>query len=266
MEEIYAQNAGKVDAPHRHDFYTVLIIKRSKGKHHIDFNTYKLGNAQIYFVAPGQVHQLVEEEMSEGYSLLFTQNFLLENNIQLRFIEDLNLFHDFGESPPLTLNEVQIDRILDYAKQMEALCEMASDLKYDAVGSLLKLILIHCNLYCSLDPEEPSQMDPSATLLGRFKDLINEHNTEWHQLSQYADALNVSSDYLNRVVKSRTGKRAKNHIQSRIMIAAKRLLYFSDKSNKEIAFELGFQEPSHFSSFFKNCAGISPSAFKQLHK
>jgi AraC-like DNA-binding protein len=59
-----------------------------------------------------------------------------------------------------------------------------------------------------------------------------------------------------------TGKTAKEHIQARIALEAKRLLHFSDLSVKEIGFQLGFPEPANFSAFFKKCTGSSPSNFK----
>ena len=67
MEDIYSKRNGKTDEPHRHNFYTVLIINKAKGLHKIDFNTYELSNQQIFFVAPGQVHQVIESEKSIGF-------------------------------------------------------------------------------------------------------------------------------------------------------------------------------------------------------
>ena len=81
-------------------------------------------------------------------------------------------------------------------------------------------------------------------------------------VSQYAEALHITPDYLNASLKSLTGTGAKEHIQNRILIAAKRLLKFSDLNTKEIAYELGFSEPANFSIFFKKHTGISPSKFE----
>ena len=67
----------------------------------------------------------------------------------------------------------------------------------------------------------------------------------------------------NRIIKNSIGKTAKEYIQSRLTTEAKRLLYFSNLSNKEIGFELGFNEPAHFSAFFKKCTQLSPSNFKK---
>ena len=85
----------------------------------------------------------------------------------------------------------------------------------------------------------------------------------WHSVKDYSASLFVTPDYLNKVVKSLIGKTAKEYIQNRIIIAAKRLLFHTTSSNKEIAFELGFNEPDHFSSFFKKCTSMSSSVFRE---
>ena len=59
MEDIYVKRSGQTDEPHRHNYFTVLIIKQAKGLHKIDFNSYELAQQQIFFVAPGQVHQVI---------------------------------------------------------------------------------------------------------------------------------------------------------------------------------------------------------------
>ena len=74
MENIYTKRNGEIDEPHRHNYYTVLIIKKAKGFHKIDFNSFNLDERQIYFVAPGQVHQVIEKEKSN-----FRANILLSS-------------------------------------------------------------------------------------------------------------------------------------------------------------------------------------------
>ena len=98
--------------------------------------------------------------------------------------------------------------------------------------------------------------------MASVKALVEANYQNWHASSQYAEALHITPDHLNRTVKSLIGKTAKEYIQSRITVAAKRMLYFSDQSNKEIGYALGFSEPGNFSAFFKKCTGQSPSDFK----
>ncbi|WP_103068541.1 AraC family transcriptional regulator [Aquimarina sediminis] len=264
MEDIYLNRKGEPDAPHRHDFFTILLIDQAKGNHIIDFNQYSLGSNQIFFIAPGQVHQMIEESKSIGFSMVFSNQFLIQNNIPVCFIEDLNLFNDFGESPPLELNSEESQKLNSYAEEIYQIFNSDLSFKYEAIGSLLKLILIYSNNVCSL----PKNINPSIhngdSLLRDFKTLINNNYKKWHTTKEYASQLHITPDHLNRVIKTQTGKTAKEHIQSRIIVAAKRLLYFSTLSNKEIGYELGFSEPANFSAFFKNCVGVSPSKFQSI--
>ena len=81
--------------------------------------------------------------------------------------------------------------------------------------------------------------------------------------TQYADTLNISSDYLNECVKNTTGNSVSYQIQQRIILEAKCLLYYSDKSVKEISFELGYDDYPYFSRLFTKVAGITALDFRK---
>jgi len=262
MEEVYDQTGGQADDPHRHDYYIVLIVIAASGKHIIDFNEFDLTENQVYFISPGQVHQIIEQERSEGYILTFTPQFMMENGIEDCFIEDLYLFQDSGYAPPLELNEEELQQLAALAEEIQIFAQTEQKFKYQAIGALLKLLLIRCNNLCSIPVEGNTQIvQASVSLLRNFKTLLEEHHQQWHKVSEYAQQLNITPDHLNTSVKSLTGKTAKEHIQSRLVIAAKRLLLFSSLNTKEIAYQLGFSEPAHFSQFFKKRTGTAPSRF-----
>lgn len=263
MEDIYIKRNGKIDDPHRHNYYTVLIINKAKGLHKIDFNNYSLDKRQIYFVAPGQMHQIIEKEKSEGYAMIFSCNFLIKNAIPLSFISSLNLFHNYGQSPPLLPDKEQFNRIENFLKQLFSLFHSNTEMKDLSIGAYLKLLLIECNNICEMNPVESDIITSAGNLLRTFKIEVDKNYKKEHSTNFYAGQLNISSDHLNRSIKSKTGKTAKEYIQTRIVIEAKRLLYFSDLSNKEIGFELGFNEPANFSAFFKKHTQFSPSKFKK---
>lgn len=263
MEDIYTKRSGKVDEPHRHNYYTVLVVEKAKGQHKIDFNTYELGQHQIFFVAPGQVHQVIEEEKSVGYAMTFSNLFLVQNSIPLSFIDSLNLFQNYDQSPPLMLGEAHFDIIDQFATQIFKLFHSDANMKLLSIGSFLKLLLIECNNSCAINPIE-SDVDTSGdNLIRSFKKAVNEHYKVEHATTFYASELFITPDHLNRAVKARIGKTAKDYIQARIITEAKRLLYFTDLTAKEIAYELGFNEPGNFSAFFKKHTQLSPSDFKK---
>lgn len=263
MEDIYVKRNGRVDEPHRHNYYTVLIVKQAKGQHKIDFNSYDLNQQQVFFVAPGQVHQVIEEEKSFGYAMTFSNQFLVENSIPLSFIESLNLFQNYGQSPPLTPAKEQFETIEGYANSIFNLFNSDNNMKSLSIGSFLKLLLIECNNICSINPIE-SDVDTSGdNLIRAFKKSVNKNYKKEHSSTFYANELHITPDHLNRTVKAKMGKTAKDYIQARIITEAKRLLYFTELTNKEIAYELGFNEPANFSAFFKKHTQLSPSHFKK---
>ena len=263
MEELYESRQGKSDEPHRHDFYTVLLVQSAVGKHIIDFNEYDFSNFQVHFVSPGQVHQVIEKEKSFGYVLLFSDQFLINNHIPINFIEDLNLFNSYGESPPIAIDEKTFFELKGLCEEIWKWNDATVKFGEHAIGSILKLFLIECNNLCTRPGQNEQQIEAGNTILKNFKNMVDLNHHKWHLTSEYAEELNISSDYLNRTVKLLIGKGAKEYIQDRIIVEAKRMLIFSDLSTKEISFALGFEEASNFSAFFKKHVGKSPSKFRQ---
>ena len=140
MEAIYDKRKGEVDEPHRHDFFTVILVERAKGIHNIDFKEYPLLGSEVFFISPGQVHQIIEHEKSFGYSIVFSNDFLIENNIPRDFIDDLNLFQDYGVSPSIKLDQTQFNALANYCNAIQQ-------------------ELVHCLLYTSDAADDSLRVD-----------------------------------------------------------------------------------------------------------
>lgn len=259
MEDIYEKRQGATDEPHRHDFYTVLVVKQAKGIHIIDFQNYELEKNQIYFVSPGQVHQVIEDEKSFGYAMTFSTDFLVENSIPLSFISDLNLFRNYSHTPPLEPEQEAFDKMLHFTQEIFQLYQSEQSNKFLSIGAYVKLLLIQCSNSCTID----TVASENSNSIRLFKSAVDEHYRKEHSTTFYASLLHISPDHLNRTIKDKLGKTAKEYIQARITTEAKRLLYFTDLTNKEIGYALGFNEPANFSAFFKKCTNVSPSNFKK---
>ncbi|MBX2875129.1 MAG: AraC family transcriptional regulator [Saprospiraceae bacterium] len=263
MELIYDQAQGKVDVPHRHDYYTVIIVEEAKGQHLIDYKSYDFSPLQVHFVSPGQVHQVVTSARPKGSVFTFSQDFLIENNIPERFISNINLFRQFGESPPLLIDETTFARLSRILVEMEECLPLDLHYRSRALGALLQLFLIYCNNSCLLDTTQLDEENNGVCMLRDFKDLVNQNFAKWHKVAQYAPTLHITPKHLSHTLKSLTGKTAKEIIQDRLVLEAKRLLFHTNLTIKEIAYRLGYEEPLHFSSFFKKQAGESPSQYRQ---
>jgi len=264
MEEVDKQLGGISDDPHRHNYYTVIWPVTATGKHVIDFKEYPILPNHVFFVSPEQVHQIITDPNPTGYVILFTPEFLGKNSIREDFIANLKLFQKSDETPPLPLTERMIDPLKMFAEQMLSAFQSENDMRFETIGAYLKLFLIECNGHCSLFPGSNTQtIEVGKTLVRQFKAVVEKHYKTWHQVKDYAEELNVSPNYLNEVIKSSLNISAKDYIQNRLMLEAKRMTIFTGKSSKEIGFDLGFEDPSHFSKFFKSNTGQSLVEFKE---
>jgi AraC-like DNA-binding protein len=264
MEDIDDALGGISDLPHRHKYYTVIWSHTATGRHIIDFKEYPIEPQHIFFVSPGQVHQVITNPNPTGIVILFTPEFLQKNSIKEDFISNLKLFRDSNETPPMPINEQMRGQLKNFINGMMLSFYSENELKYETIGAYLKLFLIECNGHCSLFPDNNTQnIEVGRSLLQRFKTSVENHYKTCHQVKDYAEELYVTPGYLNEVIKSAIAISAKYYIQNRLVLETKRLAIFTNKSIKEIGFELGFDDPSHFSKFFKNYAGVSIQEFKK---
>lgn len=265
MSEIDERNHGQPDTPHYHDYYTVIWAKDATGEHMIDFKTYAIEPNTLFFVRPGQVHQLAADPKPEGEVILFREDFLTYNAISPQFIADLNIFRPLDENPPLSVTRELGGELAQITAQMHESFDHKRSLYYHELGSWLKLLLLACHKHCTLPASNTQEAHHSRELIRQFSALLEEEYHHLHQVQEYAERLHLSAGYLNEIIGKYTGMSVKDHIATRIVTEAKRLALFTDLSNKEIAFHLGFHDPSHFAKFFKHVHGSPLSAFRQAY-
>lgn len=266
MEDIYAERGGEADEPHRHDFYTVLMVEAAEGWHRIDFQEYALRGGLVFFLAPGQVHQIREERPSKGCVVSFSSAFLVEHRIDEGFLKAINIFRPHGDTPPLEPAAALWEELQQLGAGMETAFGRPGPFHMEEVGAWLKLFLLACNRACRENPLPAQALSQTEQLVSQFKELVDQHFEREHLVAWYAERLHVTPDHLNRTVKSATGRSAKQFVQARLALAARRLLLFTDFSAKEIGYELGFADPAHFSHFFKRLTGESPAGFREQNR
>ena len=263
MEDIFEKAKGKVDHPHRHDYYTVIWIHRGSGSHIIDFNEYALANNAVFFVSPGQIHQMITKTEPKGWVITFSKGFLQHNHIDEEFIDRINLFNSFEERPPLFLSKPSSEKLQLLFEMMEQDYQAPGEYQIGLLSAYLKIFLITCVNSCELEESKLSDDHGGKSILKTFKNLVKQNYQQMHKVSSYAELMNIAPKYLNQVVKTLLGMTAKEVIQEKIVLNAKRELKYTEKSIKEIAYGLGFDDPLYFSQFFKKCTGTSPTKFRQ---
>lgn len=268
MEAVDQELGGIADVPHMHNYYTVIWPVNASGKHLIDFKEYPIKDDHVFFVSPGQVHQVIADPNPVGYVILFTTDFLQKNSINKEFISDLNLFVKSTETPPLYINISVAARLKFLAEEMKSAFENYisgnnKSIMMEKAGACLKLFLIECNTNCSgLNIQNIQSYEVEKSLIKQFKELLELNFKIEHSVAGYASMLNVTPNYLNEVIRESVNVSAKEMITGRIILEAKRMLLFTKLSSKQIGFELGFENPSHFSRFFISASGLSMQEFR----
>lgn len=244
----------QVEVPfsHRHFFYAVYWIHQGSGIHVIDFEEYEIKPNRIFFVKPEQIHFLHNNTMMEYSALQFTEEFMSCSDTGYQTEErEIAVCHD------LTLEEQERMEIL--FKQISA--EAVSGLEYSTalIQSEINTLLLDLERI-GLDKRRYTAL---PDLLLKYRMLVEKQYTATRLVQKYAGQLGVSANYLNVLVRKYLGKSALNLINERVILEIKRRLLRTEKGVSEIAYELGFDELSYFSRFFKRHTGMTPIAFRE---
>lgn len=251
IQDVLQKPTNGVEEPHRHNFYTIIWTQKGSGNHRIDTHTFPVAENSIFFIHPEQVHQLTTSEDSVGITLLFTHDFLIKNGFSEAFLVSIQLFREKGSATWISIPETDsyLQLLIDL---MLPVYESEVAFRSDKLSAFLKLFLIHCSeLGKTQQPAAFEEVEAYPEMVIKFKKLVDEKYVEWHKVNQYAEKLLTTPNYLNELVKKHTGRSAKVHIRNRLIAETKRLAYFTHLSNKEIGFQLGFNDPSHFAKFLR---------------
>ena len=145
------------------------------------------------------------------------------------------------------------------------LIEMQSkdNLQLEMLQMMLKRLLILCTRIYKIQNNYSTHKSNSVDIIREYNFLVEKHFREKHSVTAYATLLNKSPKTLSNLFKKIGSHTPLQFIQNRIMLEARRLLKYTDKTISEIGYELGFSDVQVFSRFFKNLEGISPSEYKE---
>jgi AraC family transcriptional activator of pobA len=238
----------------RHDRHSFHLLESGTVKMEIDFQTFHLIAPVVVYMHPDQVHRMISFENAVVVSWAIN-----DENLNLEYIK---MLEELSPAGPLQLNEESFLLLSDVV----SLCLEFSVRQHDKLHHLL--LKDSCNtLVCLTILKYLKQA--SANTLSRFEivakafRVLLQHNFRvLKRPAEYAEKLNISAPYLNECVKNTTGHPVSYHIRQRVILEAKRLLHHSDKSIKEIATFLGFDDYPYFSRLFSKTAGISAQTFR----
>jgi AraC-like DNA-binding protein len=250
--------AGKdmIQELHRHDFFYILALENGAGNHEIDFMPYEVRDDSIFFMRPGQVHQLTLKAGSKGYLIQLRSDFYYpqdkESNQLLRKAGNKNLYR------PDAARFKKLLSILTYIFQ-------EYNDKQERYKEVIKanLGILFIELVREQDKAPSNNVSPyMQERLEDFLQFLETHISTHKQVSQYAEMLNLSIYQLNAVTKATLGKACSELINEYIILESKRHLLGTSNQIKEIADQLGYEDVSYFIRFFRKHTGYPPDAFR----
>lgn len=235
----------------RANCFEMLLVKAGKGTLKIDSQVYELQQPFICCIAPGQLRLLVGQCALQGYYMAFTPALLHLSGVATRVVSWLDHCGLYRSTMVLEPDVEMQGEAEIIARKMEKEFAGHSLLKQEILSGLLHLLIMHFSR--KMAPLVTNGMlGKDGELVKRFMQMIKEQVASKKMVIDYADALCVTPNSLNRAVKKVTGYTASYQIQQQIILEAKRQLLYTNVSMKEIAYRLGFDDMAHFSKFFKN--------------
>lgn len=244
-----------INFTHRDDHYMFILQQKGILAWEVDFKGVELRDAYLSFIAPGQVHRYSKVESNEGW-LVFVDPELIPKPHRDIFDTFLHI-HQFV---PVKDNDVIFDMIPILKETISQKESVLKTILLESVITTITGILVsrieQSEIYSQTIGSRKYQ------IASGFKQLVNQNNKQYKQVKEYAQMLNITPLYLNEVIKEITGFPASHWIQQAILLEAKRLLYYTSLDVKEIANELGYEEHTYFSRFFKKNVGMTASEFR----
>ncbi len=259
-------NLEEVIKDHKVDFYTVLFILKNDGKHSIDFTDYSYNKGSILLIRKDQIQKFYYNKNTKGYLLFFKEDFLNSYLNVKEISKTIQMFNELILSPKTQLDTVSFRDVSLLLKYI--------DLEYNNVSDKHSLKIIRSFLHVlitvvhRLKSKEHSKIKLSKYLKEfiSFQDLLENEFAKTKKVFDYANMLGYSTKKLNTIVKFVTDKSAKTFIDETVNIKVKRLLLHTELSVKEIAFKVGFNDPSNLYKYFKKQTNSTPEEFRKVHK
>jgi len=252
--------------------YTIYLKEQNCGELKYGRNLYDYQDGSLVFIAPGQiigVQPKVKTFEPKGWALLFHPELIKGTHLG-KNIQNYSFFsYDVNEALHLSEKERQI--VLDCFSKIEYELQHPID-KHSKmlIASNIELFLNYCARF--YDRQFITRDSIHKGVLERFENVLNHYFLSEKPLimglpsvGYCAGELNLSANYFGDLVKKETGVSAQEYIQSKIIDIAKEKIFDRNLSVSEIAGNLGFKYPQHFTRVFKQRVGLTPNEYRNMN-
>lgn len=264
LGKVFKHKKGMMAVPHRAQFYHIVWIKKGQGTHFVDFKPLAIKDNLLIFIPQNSVNRFDPEGSYEGKTIIFTDNFFCKNELDIQYLHSTMLFSDLYDIAQINVacDEQDLSKTLD-AMESEFFKEK-DNLQSEILHNLLHVFLLQAEREIRKQGFTELKSGVNLDYLIQFKDLLEENYKEIKTVNQYATKINISEKQLHKATTSLIDKTPKQLIDERVLLEAKRLLAHSIQSVKEIAYNLGYEEPTNFIKYFKKHTESTPSEFREL--
>jgi AraC family transcriptional activator of pobA len=255
----------------RYGFYTIFFKEIKCGDLRYGCNYYDYEEGTLVFIAPGQVIGIESEEQfqPQGKVLTFHPDFIRGTALG-KHIQDYTFF-SYEVHEALHLSETEKQVIYDCLAKIEMELRHPIDKHSKTlIVTNIELLLNYCTRF--YDRQFITREVVNKGAVERFEELLNAYfDSDKPQqqglpsVAYCAEQLNLSANYFGDLIKKETGKSALEYIQVKVMDMAKERIFDPKKSLSEIAYELGFKYPQHFTRLFKQRTGHTPQEYRSLN-
>lgn len=249
--------AGSLARPHRPGFHHLLSVDSGALWHTVDFTGYALSEGSWLWVRPGQVQQFGDLAAAEGTLVLFQPGFLDPATAAAARLDDW-----FAQAVlrPVGADRTAVRGALEHlGREYAALGGLPLEVHGEMLRHLLAVLVLRIAHLTA--PVGSAPAEPCGTFL-RFRDAVERGFTHSRRVEDYARALGYSPRTLSRATLATAGVGAKEFIDRRVVLEARRLLAHGDQPAARIAARLGFADATNFTKFFQQRTGLTPIAFR----
>ncbi|CAM1374488.1 helix-turn-helix domain-containing protein [Tenacibaculum xiamenense] len=246
---------------HRHDFFYMLVIYSGNGNHQIDFENFNITENCIFILKPGQVHELFLKKGTQGYLICFETDFYPPNDLQTK-----KVFQTVNRINLFSISSILFETLKKHFDAIYSEYTSKNMLFKQSIITYLNLIYIELFRQLKNDTSVKSFGSYEEETLENLIFLIENNAHHQKQVAFYAKSLKLTPFQLNSVLKATLGKTCLQLLNQQLVLEAKRNLLATTSQIKEIAFQLGYEDPSYFSRFFKKHTGHTPEDFRQTYQ
>lgn len=264
LSDYLAEGGCHTLVPHTHTFYQIIWFMSGTGKHYVDFNQFDVIPNTLFFISKGQVHHF-DDSLCDGCIIHFNESFLAGDENYVNIFLKHNIFDSFEKEPLFHIASGNSQELQTIVNRMQGEIRTPNSFAHrEYLKLLLNLFLIGIQRFgMRKDCNTLSANNPVHALFVRFRQLLEANYTTLHTVNEYADRLSVSAKTLTNCTREISHQTPLAVITDRITLEARRLLAYTDRNVNEIAYGLGFDDPSYFVKFFKRQTGLSPVAFRK---